>query len=81
MFVANVHPGAQQRKKGKNGMKKTKVAKGYRLKPKTHAMITRIKRLTRRDSDFVINAGCKVLLHLLKGNRTPNRAEGAGVVL
>lgn len=47
-------------------MENKKIAKGYRLRPETHEMITKIKNVLKEDSDKAINTACRKFLEEIK---------------
>ncbi|CAG1021878.1 hypothetical protein MTYM_01318 [Methylococcales bacterium] len=50
--------------------KTIKTARGYRLKPETHALISKIQALMKSDQDRAISAACTLLHDELKKNIT-----------
>ena len=45
-----------------------KFSKGYRLKPETHRLISKLKKILRSDADITLNIACSKMLGSLKRN-------------
>ncbi|MDQ3019890.1 MAG: hypothetical protein M3R36_04865 [Bacteroidota bacterium] len=48
-----------------------KVAKGYRLKPKTHSLIKEIQKILQVDQDTIIGKACRMLYKEIIGRKIP----------
>jgi len=49
--------------------KQTKIARGYRLYPKTQNQIAKIQKMLKSDSDTAISTACKIFLKEFKENK------------